>query len=470
MRRSSGWECSARHRAPAAGLVTGFAAALGALVAPAGVALASPDGVVTTTGGDKHDSVVRVTVDYDVEVDRSRVMREEVGDPALDPLQPVPVHQDLDSSRTRHTVTPRLELGVAPGVWLSAALPVVIAESRELSLHDGVTRESSSTLRGGLLPPTGFDAQNPTSGFADGDDRVFRGRSRRGLDQVYVGIGAALMNQRRDSAKPTWKLGAEGRLSIGKVARFDAMDPSTNDAVGRGVHELRLWTTVAKRISFVETYFGIAWQAPLIVKDASLFQDLGYGSTNVKPPQLGELRLGLEAALVDRPADDLRVGVDLGARLTARFEGRDYSELWEVLALAGDARIDGAPLVLDADPVSAGVQSLSNPGVSNVENHLEMGANLAIRAQLSRSFTVALTGEVVRRTDHTITFADADIDLPTCGAGQTTGCEDATNDLSDAGTEEENPAFVAEVDLVGHRYRSTGGLGFVLGVQATGSF
>lgn len=465
MRRSSGWECSARPPRPRAPL-----AAIGATLLAAGAAHAGPAGVVTTTGGDQHDSIVRVTVDYDVAVDRARVMREDVGDPELDPLQPVPVRQDLDSSRTRHTVTPRLELAVAPGVWLAAALPVIVADDRELSLHDGVTRESSTTLRDGLLPMNGFDAQNPTAGFADGDDRVFRGARRRGLDQVHVGVGAALMNQRRDSTKPTWKIGAEGRLAIGKVARFDAMDPGANEAVGRGVHELRLWTTVAKRVSFVETSFGVAWQAPLIVKDASLFQDLGYGATNVKPPQLGELRLGLEAAIIDRPAEDLRIGVELGSRLTAHFEGRDYSEMWEVLALAGNSSVDGAPLVIDSDPVTAGVQALDNPGISNVENYLDMSGTLAVRAQLSRSFSLALTGEVVWRTDHTLTFADAGIDLPTCGDGQTSGCENNNNDLIDAGTEEENPAFVSRVDLVGHRYRATDSLGLVFGVQASGSF
>lgn len=462
MRRSSGWECSAR-------VATALAASIGAGLAGS-AAVASPDGVVVTTGGDKHDSLVRLHVDYAVELDRSRVVREDVGNPALDPLRPVPVLQDLDASRTRHTVTPRLELAAAPWVWLSVALPVVVADDRELSLHDGVGRENSSTIRDGLLPMAGFDAQNPTAGFADGDDRVFRGQRRSGLDQVHVGIGGTLMNQRRDSTKPTWKLGVEGRLAIGKVARFDAMDPSSNVAVGRGVHELRVWTTMAKRVSFVETYFGLSWQAPLVVKDSSLFQDLGYGSTNVKPPQQAELRLGVEAALLDRPADDLRIGLDLGSRLGARFEGRDYSEMWEVLALAGDSRRTGAPLVLDSDPVTSGLQALSNPGISNVENHLEMGGNLALRAQVSKHFQLSLTGEVVWRTNHTITFADAGIDLPTCGAGQTTGCEDNTNDLIDAGTEEENPAFVSRVDLVGHRYRSAGGLGLLLGVQATGSF
>lgn len=460
--RRSGWVRAARA-----------AAALLPAVVPgvlAGSASANPDASVVTIGGDKHDAVIRATVEYGVELDSSRVVREVVGDPELDPLSGVPVHQDLDASRTRHTVTPRLELAFGPGLWVSAALPIVLADDRDLKLHDGVSRDDSSTLRDGLLPTGGFDAQNGGAAFGAGDDSVFRSHRRSGLDQVHAGLGAALMNRRRDATKPTWKVGAEGRFAVGKVARFDAMDPSSNDAVGRGVHELRLWTTVAKRVSFVETYFGVAWQVPIVIKDASLFRDLGYGSTNIKPSQQGELRLGIEAAVVDRPDDDLRVGIDLGSRLTARFEGRDYSEMWEVFALAGDARAADAPLVLDSDPVNAGLQARSHPGITNVENHLELGGNLAVRAQLGKNFQLALTGELVWKTDHTITFADAGLDLPTCSAGQTSGCETANNDLIDDGTEEENPAFVSRVDLVGHRYRSVDGLGVILGVQASGSF
>jgi hypothetical protein len=456
MRRSFRWVCAAR-----------VAATTALLASPA---VASPDGVVVTTGGDRHDVVARVLVDYGVEIDRSRLVRERVGNPDADPLGGVPVRQDLDALRTRHTLTPRLELGVGPNVWLWAGLPVVLADDRELSLHDGVSREGSSTLQDGILPSAGYDAKENGAGFAATDDRVFRGQRRSGLDQVIGGIGVALMNQRRDLTKPTWKLGVEGRFAVGKVARFDAMDPGANTAVGRGVHELRLWTTVAKRVSFVETYFGAAWQVPVVTKDASPFRDLGYGSINVDPPQQAELKGGLEAAVFERPKDDLRVGVDVGGRLVAIFEGRDYSEMWEALAIAGDARRPDAPLVLDADPVAAGRQGLSHPGISNIENHLEMSGNLAVRAQLGKNFQLALLAEVIWKTDHSITFADAGVDLPTCDGGQTAGCEVINNDLIDAGTEEENPAFVAEIDLVGHRYRSVDGLGLVLGVQATGSF
>jgi hypothetical protein len=278
------------------------------------------------------------------------------------------------------------------------------------------------------------------------------------------------MNQRRDVSKPTWKLGAELALAVGEIARFDAMAPANNEAVGRGTHEIHLWTTVAKRSGFLESRFGLGWRAPVATKSGSAFRDLGYGSTNVLPQQQAEVTFALGATVLERTAQRRRVDIELGSRVRAHFEGRGYSELWEVLALAGDARVAGAPLVLDSDPVTTGNQPLSHPGISNIENYLDLGGKLAVRAQLGGGLQLAAMTELVWRTDHLLTFADAGVDLPTCAAGQTTGCEVANNDLIDAGTEEENPAFASRVDLVGHRYRSVDGFGVVLGLQLTGAF
>ncbi|MEZ4363876.1 MAG: hypothetical protein R3B48_27120 [Kofleriaceae bacterium] len=453
MRRNVGWVCAIS--------VASFGLRLG-------VAAASPDAALEAQT-EEEPSRVRVSVDYQWELERSQLVRESVGQPSSGPVGAIPVQRDLDSSHARHTITPRLELSLIPGVWLSAALPLVAADDHSLSLHDGVDRATSSTLLDGLLPSDGFDAQNPTRGFADGD-MLFRSRRRRGLDQVFAGAGVALMDQARDPHKPTWVLGAEVGLAVGQVAKFDAMEPSANEGVGRGVHELHLWTSVARRSARLETTFGIGWRAPFATKSDSPFRDLGYGITNVLPQQEAELTFSLAATALDRPAAHRRIDVRAGARVKAHFEGRGYSELWEVFALAGDARVDGAPLILDRDPVTADTQALSHPGITNLENSLDLGANLGVQAKLGAHVELALTAEVVWKTDHAITFADAGIDLPTCAAGQTTGCELANNDLIDAGTEEENPAFVSRIDLVGHRYRSTEGFGAVLGVRLGGSF
>lgn len=454
-------------RVPRRGRATPVTLALAAALGPAS-ALAGPAAEVTSLGAEPGAALLRLGVDYGFQSERAELAREDAG-PASSPQGPIALRDDLDATRVRHTVTPRLEVSFAPRLWLALALPYVLADRRELSLHDGVDRAGSSTLASGFLPAAGFDADQDGAGFADGDSRVLRGPSRRGLDQVWIGLGATLMNQRRDPTKPTWKLGLEGGLAIGKVARFDSTRPGANDAVGRGVHEVHVWTSMAKRVSFLEPYLVLSWKAAVAAKDASLFRDLGYGSTNVMPPQLAQVRVGAEAIALERP-NGSRLALELGGRLAARFEGRDYSEMWEAFALAGNASADSAPLVLDAEPATAEVQALSHPGITNIENHLELGANLALRAQVRKALTVAVTAELGWRTDHAITFADAGVDLPACGAGQTSGCETLDNDLVDEGTAEENPAYSPLIDLVGNRYRSVAGSTLVLGFELRGAF
>ncbi|HEX8108327.1 MAG TPA: hypothetical protein VF516_11400, partial [Kofleriaceae bacterium] len=155
---------------------------------------------------------------------------------------------------------------------------------------------------------------------------------------------------------------------------------------------------------------------------------------------------------------------ELGGQLTLHFQGRGYGEMWEAFALAGDRRTAG-PLVLDADPVTPGVQAQSYPGVSNLENYLETSARLAVRARLGARLSFAAFTQLAFRTDHVISFAEAGVDLPTCPTGAPR-CETEDNTVVTPGTAEVNPLHVKKIDLVGHRYRAEAGRGYVVGLEA----
>ncbi|HMG52998.1 MAG TPA: hypothetical protein VK601_05945, partial [Kofleriaceae bacterium] len=200
----------------------------------------------------------------------------------------------------------------------------------------------------------------------------------------------------------------------------------------------------------------------------ALFHNPGFGAVNVDPGQVAELRFGLETYLTSDPASGSRISLELGSQLTAHFEGRGYSELWEVFAFAGDHRTVG-PLVLDGDPVTPGRQDLSHPGISNIENYLETQARIALRARLGARLSFAAVGSLRWRTEHVISFTNAGIDLPTCSTGATP-CETDDNTQVNPGTREVNPLHVREIDLVGHRYRAEDSHGFALGVEARLSF
>lgn len=425
------------------------------------IAHANPDSIVPSAADPGHAIDLHLRLDYEYQLDRSVLTREQL-DPGADPLGGIGRNRDLSFHQYRHVLTPRAELAIYHDTWLSLALPITIGQARELSLDSGVDRASSSTLAGGLLPSQGFDARDPST--APPGDLVFRGVSRSGLDQIHIGLAAAPMSQSRDDTKPTWKLGAELRLAVGKVMRFDAMNPGAETGTSKGVHEVRVFTSVARQFRFAEAWFELFWQVPIATRTSSLFKDPGFGSTNATLSQQGGASFGVEAYALDDKQNGNRISLDVGSRIVGHFEGRDYSEMWEVFALAGDSRTSG-PLVLDSDPLEPGVQAQSHPGISNIENYLETAARFAVRAQLGPKVHFAASVDLAWKTDHTITFADAGVDLPTCSGSGTANCETDTNDLVNPGTKEVNPLHAPRIDLVGHRYFSEDNFGFVIGIQ-----
>lgn len=431
------------------------------LLVSAALARANPDGIVATAADTDNPADLHSTVEYDYEVDKATLFREQLGGGA-DPAAPLPTTKDLTFKQFRHTITPRAELGVYHDTWLSFALPIVVTQSRQLALADGVARDGSPTLLDGILPMQGFDAQDP--GTAPPGDLVFRGVNRHGLDQVHLGLNVAPMSQHRDPTKPTWKLGGELRLAVGKIMRFDPANPKNETGVSKGVHELRVFTSVDKRFDRTEAYFEMFWQVPVANKQGSLFDDPGFGSTNVGLGQQAGSAFGVEVYAVDDKVNDNHISLDLGAKFDVHFEGRDYSEMWEAFAVGGDATSMG-PLVLDSDPTADGPQAISHPGITNYENYLESTARAAVRAQLGPHVRFAASVDLVWKTDHVITFADAGVDLPTCGGDIVVDCETDPNDLVTPGTKEVNPVHVPLIDLVGHRYHSEQNFGLVIGVM-----
>jgi hypothetical protein len=421
-----------------------------ALANPASIVPGGRDPELTDSGDPEKRLHVVTDIEYEYELDSSTLVRERIGNPSRDPLLGVPTVRDLEFKQFRHTLTPTVHIGVFQDTFVSVALPIVINQARELNVIDAANRAGSSTVADGLLPEMGFDARDPSTRTPG--DLLFRGPNRHGLDQVHLGLGAALMNQLEDDTKPTWKLGAEVRLAVGTIMKFDPMRPEANKGVSRGVQELELWTSFDRKLGWAEPWIKLWWRVPLTAKSDSLFDDPGFGATNTQSSQLAGVESGLELYALDNKADQTRISLDIGNKVIAHFEGREYTEMWEVFAFAGDSRGTG-PLVLDADPVRAGDQPLSHPGISNIENYLELTGRFALRAQIGPHVRFAVSTDLIWRTDHAISFADAGVD------------RDDDGDLVNPGTDEVNPLHAPTIDLVGHRYRSVDGFDLVLGVN-----
>ncbi len=427
-------------------------AAVSVLGAGAQIARANPHSVVPSAADPGNPIDLHLRLDYEYQIDRASITRERVGAIGTDPTSPIPRSKDLEFHQYRHVLTPRAELGVYRDTYLTLALPIVIAQARELELTTGVDRPNSTTIDDGLLPPQGFDARDPST--APPGNLVFRGVSRSGLDQIHLGLAAAPMSQKRDDTKPTWKLGAELRVAVGKLMKFDPMSPGSETGTSRGVHEARVYTSVDRKLDRMEGWFELFWQVPIATKSGSLFKDPGFGVTNHTLSQQAGVSFGVEAYALDDKQNNNTISLDMGARVVGHFEGRAYTEMWEVFTYAGDTRLTG-PLILDTNPLDTGVQPMSHPGISNVENHLETAARFALRAQLGPKVRFAAMVDIAWKTDHAISFADAGVDRPS-----------DDNDLVTPGTDEVNPLHAPRIDLVGHRYFSEDNFGLAIGIQA----
>jgi hypothetical protein len=417
---------------------------------------ASPESEVASAfdRGDKLD--IHLRLEYRYSARRAAIKRELSGLDGADPDGPVPLVKDLVVRSARHEIVPRLEVGVFTDLAVTAALPIILRDSRRLDLdqREGsdcvfpedpgaancIDRTNSTTIRDGLLPPEGVDA---TGGTLDPDGAtIFRGVNRHGLDQLHVGLVWAPMNQERDSTKPTWKLGAEVRVAVGRTMTYDREDPDSSDGVSRGIHELRLYTSMARRLAWAEPFFEVYWQGAIGARGRAPLDppSPAFGAQQTAAQQLAGGRFGFEAIAWESGSEDERVGLTLSGRLEAHFEGRDYTDMWEVFAYAGDATA-GGPLALDSDPAADGSQTVSHPGATNVENFLTLGGQAGIDAHLGPRLRFELAFALDWDQSHLLTFADPGID----------GGDD--NDTVDPGTDEVNPLHSPLIDTAGRRYR-----------------
>lgn len=417
---------------------------------------ASPESEVASAfdRGDKLD--IHLRLEYRYSAHRAAIKRELSGLEGADPDGPVPLVKDLVVRSARHEIVPRLELGVFTDLAITAALPVILRDSRRLAFDQGegsgcvfpedpgaascIDRSNSTTIRDGLLPPEGVDSNGGS--LAPDSATIFRGVNRHGLDQLHVGMVWAPMNQERDSTKPTWKLGAELRIAVGRTMTYHRADPESSDGVSRGIHELRLYTSMARRLAWAEPFFEVYWQGAIGARSGAPLDppSPGFGAQQTAAQQLAGGRFGFEAIAWESEGDDERVGLTLSGRLDAHFEGRDYTDMWEVFAYAGDATA-GGPLALDRDPVADGSQTISHPGATNVENFLTLGGQAGIDAHLGSHLRFELAFAIDWDQSHLLTFADPGID----------GSDD--NDTVDPGTDEVNPLHSPLIDTVGRRYR-----------------
>jgi hypothetical protein len=320
---------------------------------------------------------------------------------------------------------------------------------------------------------------------------LWEGQNRSGLDQLYIGLQGLILSERRHPAYPTWLFGVEFRIAIGRVMDFERNPqgdpegcsapilnewncrPRLNKAVGRGVHEVRFFTSVSKWSKLwdsggIDAFFHLWYQMPFAYLRSSFYDDKydfsgQYGEESkspvIKAPMKGGVSFGGEFVLWSDPVKKHRIAIELTGMVEGQFEGRDYSQAYELLAGSPSLNLDcdNSNYTLFCQNSRLRDRMFYYPGVTTVENFMRVGMRLGIHAQITKWVKFQILYALVHEQEHFLTMDDAGIDNPNGPApSQGTPCPDSGcfNGRVDIGTYEQNPWHRAVIDQAGHRIRA----------------
>lgn len=372
-------------------------------------------------------------------------------------------YRDLVYKESKDVFTMRAELGLFHDLMLHIELPVILRMTEQydfdqLASGSGcqfggqmnpncVNANNSTAIRDGILPAAGFDANNNGVGIAGGGKTIFRGVNRGAtaggggdaFDTLNLGLTWAPLSQKRDATKPTWIIGIEGQISIGNIRKFDRANPGANHGVSEGVHRLLFKTAISRRTKYVEPYVGFHYMLP-IARSGSLFVNYGRAQKTKNPQMSAGTVFGFEAIPYEHKSKEYKFLIDFRGRLEGKFDGRGYSEGFEMFASSPALGCDAAyNLACDASRIKNAYQGVPNTGLSVIENHAILGADIAIGGQISKWFALKAGFSYTWQQSHAIT--NDDVGKPLQGNGRVTL------------PEEFNPAYRPVVDQVGRRYR-----------------
>ena len=478
--------------------------------------------------GDPYD--VNVSVGYSRTLFKGSIKREALG----------PSHtggtalaKELTFANIRHVLSVRADLAVFRDLQFHIELPVILSDSRSLKLAENggdscgvqawehcVTKENSTLIRDGFMPdknafPAGM--AGAMVGSNDGPSGGFLLPNRSGLDQLFIGLTWAPLNQNRDATKPTWIIGFEARVAVGDPMEYNpwVYDSNTdsygysadkaddNTAVGQGLHHFHFFMTLSRRFKYVDPWMTIFYFLPMATKD-SLYKQSDWeqsGQERHDPQQRGGVEAGLEIIPWEDKERDMKIGIDLFARLEGVFEGRGYSPMWEVFAnnpiLNGPCRRTAIPAEMGGKVVDRGMSKWQNgtfcedgsvkdkdgvyipyPGISSIENHAVFKGGLSVKAQITKWFWASLGLGLGHEQAHFITFGDTGKDRNQSGQIERFYMTPSEVDAIKKGTleadpgpyDEINPVYRPYIDLAGRRFRVTDTTIFDVMVAVKGMF
>ncbi len=431
--------------------------------------------------GDLYD--FNLKVEYTRSLKRAAIKREATG--RVEYRDGIHVVKDLRFTQIRHILSLRAEAAIWRDLQFHITLPLILGDERtwDFAQNDGdpcgspddpqnykcVNKNNSTIAKDKLLPQSIIDAMSTDQIHVAGPEdkqNLFYLPQRSGLDQLYLGLTWAPMNQLRDPTKPTWILGFEARIAVGEPMAFNPYfdatkgespeNPRGNTSVGRGLHQFHFFTTISKRFSNLDPWFTLYYLLP-VAKDDSLYKKTIFplsGQERSSPQHQGGMELGVEVVPYEELKTQHKFTIELLTRLDAVFEGRGYTEIWELFA--NNPMLQGpcqpTPQTTSQQKWNNGTYctspsgSIPYPGITSIENYMIFTGSLAFNLDFTKYFRGRLGLSLAHELEHFITFGDAGKDLNHDG--------ELNYDPAKGDPEGEiNPLYRPYIDMAGRRFR-----------------
>jgi hypothetical protein len=412
----------------------------------------------------------------------------------------------------------RADIGLFKDLALVIRMPVILSDDRELKGLNGSEQNQAFTLAGA---PGEQLFQLP-----------FKSPTRSGIEYLAVGIDASPMNQARDSTKPTWLLGIEGRFSVSEpmhactknraalnsnsgltggvdtelecahrsdinrngVGESGGEYPSgivdggqlegsfsggRKPGVSRGTTGLELHTFISRRVKYIEPYGGFR----------ALFEfqndSSDYGATDVKgslvnhPPLRGTMIFGLNVIPYEIREQFQRLAFDFRFAGTYVSEGRDYSELFDALGTSDAASLRYPNFAeYQAGTVDGRPGSVVNPnsqkvyfaGLTDVQQHGVYTLSGSVNWQVGEFVKFNVGGGYTITQSHFITFDQACNPDFANDITKSGPCKNLKMDGGEQASGIPNPNYRKTINDPGHRFKVSGSNAFDAWINATVMF
>ncbi len=357
----------------------------------------------------------------------------------------VVLSRELTAARTTHL----MNIDAAVAFWrfamLRIRLPVVLSDQTTLDFDAGVTPTNSTV-----------DPYNVPSLFGV----PHTGPTRVGVMDPSLLIRFTPLNSAEDALRPTWA------IDVGVTTAFVPVRKGGNKVPGEGIWKVDLGTSLASRLtSWVEPWFSAGGRLRF-GGSSSLFEDYGATQTLVHPGSELRTSFGVQFVPWEDRVEETGFYVDLGAGVDYRFEGREYTDLFEALSTSAcDPRDASEPCDLttfdrgEIDPAT-GKRRKTN-GITDVEQYATVKGTLGLRYQPVKYVVLRAGFDLAYEMPHYLTFADAGRDL------------DGVNDVQPSnsqGVNEFNPVYAEAFDSLGSRFRTGGMYTYGIRLSVEGKF